>query len=511
MAGRRGLMQVWRESLQFRTVVTTVLVTVLVVGAAGIVLMQRISAGILASELRSAQAEAAAGRALARTYAVDEAGSNPNNLIDDLVSELAARGGRPANFDIILLPKSQSDSRPAGATELVSQDSVPPELIQALEQEGGPAWIYGDIRYTDDRTEPGLVLGAPVNIKGVGQYRLYYLFHLEGVEQSLALIRSAIIGVGLVLVVVLGLLAWLLSHRLVMPVRQASLTASALATGDLSRRLGVRGEDDMARLAESFNSMADSLEEQITQLRQLSEMQQRFVADVSHELRTPLTTIRMAAEVLADSGVATQSESQRTVELLQSEVERFEALLADLLEVSRIDSGQAVLEVDDVDLVALATDQIELVSTVAADNGVEIELLGLTECLVPCDSRRIKRIVRNLLVNAVEYGAGHPVQLTITGDGQNAALRVTDSGSGMTAEQADHVFERFWRADPSRARTLGGTGLGLAISREDARLHGGDLTVAAAPNRGSIFTLTLPLNSDRPHPDQQKQQISTVG
>ena len=147
----------------------------------------------------------------------------------------------------------------------------------------------------------------------------------------------------------------------------------------------------------------------------------------------------------------------------------------------------------------------------AADNGVEIELLGLTECLVPCDSRRIKRIVRNLLVNAVEYGAGHPVQLTITGDGQNAALRVTDSGSGMTAEQADHVFERFWRADPSRARTLGGTGLGLAISREDARLHGGDLTVAAAPNRGSIFTLTLPLNSDRPHPDQQKQQISTVG
>ena len=98
MAGRRGLMQVWRESLQFRTVVTTVLVTVLVVGVAGIVLTQRISAGILASELRSAQAEAAAGRALARTYAVDEDGSNPNNLIDDLVSELAARGGRPANF-----------------------------------------------------------------------------------------------------------------------------------------------------------------------------------------------------------------------------------------------------------------------------------------------------------------------------------------------------------------------------------------------------------------------------
>lgn len=510
MANRRGLIQVWRESLQFRTVVTTVVVTVLVVGAAGIVLVQRISTGILESELRSAQAEAAAGRALARTYAVDEEGSNPDNLIDDLVSELAARGGRPANFDIILLPKSQSESRPAGATELVSQDSVPPELKQVLDNEGGPAWMYADIRYTDDRVEPGLVVGAPVNIKGVGQYRLYYLFHLEGVEQALALIRSAVVGVGLVLVVVLGLLAWLLSHRLVMPVRQASQTASALATGDLSRRLEIRGEDDLARLAESFNSMADSLEAQITQLRQLSDMQQRFVADVSHELRTPLTTIRMAAEVLADSDVVGQPQSQRTIELLQSEVERFEALLADLLEVSRIDSGQAVLEIDDVDLVALANDQIELVRTVAEDNGVDIQLLGLQDCVVPCDGRRIKRIVRNLLVNAIEYGAGQPVQVTITGDGRNVALRVADGGSGMTAEQADHVFERFWRADPARARTLGGTGLGLAISREDARLHRGDLTVSAAPDRGSIFTLTLPLHSDQSRIDSDDRSVSTT-
>lgn len=490
-----GLLQAWRESLQFRTVVTTVLVTVLVVGAAGVVLVQRISDGLLAAEQRKALAEAAAGRSIARTYADPGADTAPELLIDDLVADLAERGGKPG-YDIVLVPKARS--RPFGATELVSEESIPDYLVQAVQDSNGNAWVYADIRYNDDRAEPGLIVGAPVNIKGVGQYRLYYLFQLKEVEETIALVRSTVLLVGVALVVLLGLMAWLLTHRLVKPVRQAARTASALATGDLSRRLEVRGEDEMARLASSFNSMADSLESQILQLRRLSEMQRRFVGDVSHELRTPLTTIRMAAEVLAESSTIAEPQSQRTAELLQSEVERFESLLGDLLEVSRIDSGQAVVEIEDIDLVELVSGQIQSLQAVALENQVELGLRGLPELYVGCDSRRIKRIIRNLLVNAIEYGAGFPVQVSVASASGTAQIRVIDHGSGLKAADAEHVFERFWRADPARVRTLGGNGLGLSISREDARLHGGELAVSSALGKGCVFTLSLPLQAPEP-------------
>lgn len=491
MSPVRGLVRIWRQSLQFRTVVSTVLVTVLVTGAAGAVLVQRVSTGLLEARQRSALAEAAAGRSIARTFAGFSQESDPDRVMDDLVDALAARAGKPPTYDVVLQPAPGSGNLPTSATNLVSPDSVTPQLVEALRQEDTTVWMYDDIRYNDDRSEPGLLVAEPVNVRGVGQYELYYLFQTQEVERAIALVRSAVLGVGVMLVLTLGVLAWWFSRRLLRPVGQAARTASALATGDLSRRLDVHGEDDMARLARSFNTMADSLEAQIVQLQRLSEMQQRFVADVSHELRTPLTTIRMAAEVLAETVALSDPRSRRTAELLNSEVERFESLLSDLLEVSRIDAGQAVVEADEVDLVDLVSAQVESLGPLASDHGCRLELIG-SECQVQCDPRRISRIVRNLVVNAIEYGAGRPVVVAVGCSADAARVSVTDHGLGLTAEQARHVFERFWRADPARTRTLGGTGLGLSISREDARLHGGELEVAAIPGSGCTFTLTLP-------------------
>lgn len=493
MARGFSLPGIWRRSLQFRTVVSTVLVTVLVVGVAGAVLIQRVSNGLLDAKQRGALAEAAAGRSIARSYATSSLESDPSGIIDHLVGDLATRAGKPPAYEVVLGPSPESSDLPSGATSLVSADSVPADLAATVRDQKAQVWMYADINYSDGRAEPGLLVGAPVTIKGIGTYELYYLFPLGDVQRTIGLVRSAIIGVGVALVLTLGMLAWWFSRRLVRPVQQAARTASALATGDLSRRLDVTGEDDMARLAQSFNTMADSIQEQIVRLRRLSEMQRRFVADVSHELRTPLTTIRMAADVLHDDINRSHAESARTSELLVSEVERFDALLSDLLEVSRFDAGEVVLEDEDVDLVVLVRHWVASLQAVAAEHDCEIRLAGVPSCHVDCDPRRIGRVIRNLLVNAVEYGAGQPVEIVVMPVSGYASVTVSDHGVGLDPGDAERVFERFWRADPSRTRTLGGTGLGLAISREDARLHGGDLTVVGERDQGATFTLTLPL------------------
>lgn len=481
----------WRRSLQFRTVVSTVPVTVLVVGAAGAILLQRVSDGLMETKQRSALAEVAAGRSIARTFATTSPEPDNQSLIDALVDDLAGRAGKPPEYDVIVQPAPEAASLPSQSTNLVSIDSVSPVLVDTMRSADATVWMHTDITYSDGRVEPGLVLAAPVTIQGVGPYELFYLYGMADVTRTISLVRSTVVGVGIALVLALGAIAWWFSRRLVRPMQQVSRAAAGLATGDLTRRIDVHGEDDMARLAMSFNSMADSLQNQIEQLRRLSEMQRRFVADVSHELRTPLTTIRMAADVVEDDTSAGRLPSPRTSELLVAEVERFDVLLNDLLEVSRFDAGEAVLEVEDVDLGVLVREWVAALQPLAAEQGCALVVAGPTSCPVQCDPRRVGRVVRNLVVNAIEYGAGQPVEITLAA-GDPTTVSVTDHGVGLDSVAAERVFERFWRADPSRRRTLGGTGLGLAISREDARLHGGDLTVTATPGAGCRFTLQLP-------------------
>ncbi len=492
MGADLSLASFWRRSLQFRTVVTTVILTVLVVGAAGAVMVQRISDGLIEAQLRSALAELAAGRSIARTFAATSVEPDPQSTIDALVADLASRAGKPPEYDIVLQASPEAPDLPSQSTDLVSMSSIPVELTDTVRLQRTTAWVRSDIAYADGGIEPGLIVGAPVNIQGYGPYELYYLFDLAQVEQTISLVRSTVLAVGVMLVLALGVLAWLFTRRLVKPVQQVSRAAADLATGDLSRRIEVKGEDDMARLAGSFNTMADSLEDQIVRLRRLSEMQRRFVADVSHELRTPLTTIRMAAEVVHDGTTSGLPPSERTSELLVAEVERFDGLLNDLLEVSRFDAGEVVLDAEEVDLGFLVREWVDSLRVVAAEHGCELVVRGDASCPVHCDTRRISRIVRNLVVNAVEYGSGRPVEVDVRCEADEFRVSVTDHGVGLDPRDAERVFERFWRADPARKRTLGGTGLGLAISREDARLHEGDLTVMGARGAGCTFTLILP-------------------
>ncbi len=326
---------------------------------------------------------------------------------------------------------------------------------------------------------PGLVYGVPVG----SYYQLYYFFPLTQVQQSLALIQRTLMVTGLALVFLFAAIAALVSRWVVAPV----------SAGNLGERMPVRGADELATLATSFNEMAASLQDKMSALEELSQVQRLFVSDVSHELRTPLTTIRFAADLLFESREQFDAPVARSAELLQSQLERFETLLTDLLEISRYDANVAVLDPEPVDVCDLARHAADVAQQLAERRGAKIEFrLPAEPCVADVDRARVERILRNLLVNAVEHGEGKDAVVTVAGDSAAVAVAVRDYGIGLAAGQERLVFDRFWRADPAGARTAGGTGLGLAIALEDARIHGGWLEAWGEPDRGSVFRLTLP-------------------
>lgn len=366
------------------------------------------------------------------------------------------------------------------------------ELRTSVESTTGLSWQSVAIPGTDGNT-PGIMVGTYVDVPLAGRHGLYLTYSLEGEQYTVDLMMRTL-GIGTaVLAVGLAAMIWVIMWRLLRPVREAAIAAERIAAGLLHERMDVRGADELATLARSFNEMAESLQIQIRQLEDLSQFQQRFVSDVSHELRTPLTTIRMAADVLNTARTGFDPVTRRSAELLYNQLDRFEAMLADLLEISRFDAGAAVLVAEEQDVRPIITRVVEYSQPLAEQKGSTIRLRGMENAATAAiDDRRVERIIRNLVVNAIEHCNGHPVDVTLY-DGHDAvAVRVFDTGVGMSAQTAVHAFDRFWRADPARARTTGGTGLGLAISFEDARLHGGTLEAWGEEGVCASFLLTLP-------------------
>ncbi|MGL5828548.1 MAG: MtrAB system histidine kinase MtrB, partial [Angustibacter sp.] len=343
-------------------------------------------------------------------------------------------------------------------------------------------------------TRPGIAIGSLMQVPIAGQYEMYFIFSLDREQGTIDLVRRSLLVGGSSLVLLVGIVSYIVTRQVVRPVRQAALVAHRLSSGRLHERMVARGEDDLALLASSFNSMAQNLQQQITQLEQLSRVQQRFVSDVSHELRTPLTTIRMAGDVIFEARGDFDPSVGRSAELLSTQIDRFEGLLTDLLEMSRIDAGGSVLDRESTDIREILTRVVDGCRSLVDSSGSRLvpPVAVSAPTRAEVDPRRVERILRNLLVNALEHGEGRPIELAIGGNEQAVAISIRDHGVGLKPGEATLVFNRFWRADPSRARTVGGTGLGLAIAIEDARLHGGWLQAWGQPGLGSCFRLTLP-------------------
>jgi two-component system sensor histidine kinase MtrB len=486
----------WRRSLYVRVVSTTLALSLLVVVVLGQVLVSRITAGLLEAKQRTSLVEAQAGLTQAQALVAASDRTDPTGatrLVDQVAVQLANRGGgTPRLYDVLLL--SASAGVPQRGSNLVSEESIPDDLRSAVEVGQRQAWAYTLVEYTDGRVPvPGLAVGAPLAVPGLGAYELYYVFPLVQETETLDLVRRTLMFAGVVLVLLLGWISWFVTRQVVDPVRYAASIAERFSAGRLSERMKVTGDDDLARLATSFNHMAASLQRQIGQLEELSRVQRRFVSDVSHELRTPLTTVRMAADVLHEARDRFDPSTARSAELLQTQLDRFESLLGDLLEISRFDAGAAVLEATPTDLRDLVGRVVEAALPLAERKGAPLLLdLPDTGCVADVDVRRIERVLRNLVDNAVEHSEGRPVEVTVRCRDQAVAIGVRDHGVGLRPGESSLVFNRFWRADPARARTTGGTGLGLAIALEDARLHGGWLQAWGQPGDGAHFRLTLP-------------------
>ncbi len=340
---------------------------------------------------------------------------------------------------------------------------------------------------------PGIVTGANIDVPTAGRYDLVLVYNLADVDVNLTFVQSALAAGGLFFVAITGLIVWLVTTRSIEPIMTTAATAERFADGNLEERIAVQGGDVSAKLALSFNRMAESISGQINRLATLSTLQQQFVSDVSHELRTPLTTIKMAGSMLFARRKTFDKDSERAAELLNRQIATFEDLLAELLELSRYDAGAAHLELEPVAPAAIAQSCIDQVTPLAAERGSTITLHAPGgHSPTSLDARRIRRIVLNFLTNAIDHGEGKPIEVWVDSTSAAVAIAVRDYGAGMSSDEIARVFDRFWRADPSRQRQSGGTGLGMAIALGSATLHGGVIDVWAEPGAGACFRVTLP-------------------
>jgi two-component system sensor histidine kinase MtrB len=493
-----------RNSLASKVIVSTVLLSLGVVWLTGSALYSQLSDGVKQVNLETSLAEARSSFFNAQyqflliegaqssiiTKAVQDViiSSTEVSLNQDRKSIFVSRFGTPAK-SVGKTPAPDYST----ATDGLDVSSFPTELRKRVRSSDLVEYQYAKVGYQNRADANVLIAGRRIAIPDSGNYEMYLVYSLNNQSKTLSLIKSSLLLTGLALLFLIGLITWLVVRQVVRPVREAARIAQQFTQGDFSQRMKVESSDEIATLGTAFNEMALSLESQISRLENLSRVQQRFVSDVSHELRTPLTTLRMASEVIYSHRESFDPTISRSSELLVAQLDRFERLLEDLLEVSRFDAEVAVLEPAEFDLVRLIERCIEDVRANSDDHLITINIDHETEhVIIKADIRRVERIMRNLLSNALDHAEDKPVNVTIVSTESEVAIGVRDYGTGIEAAALSRVFDRFWRADPSRARVRGGTGLGLSIALEDARLHNGELDAWGLPGEGAHFVLTLP-------------------
>lgn len=493
----RVIGQIWRRSIQTRVIVSTLALSFVVLLILGFVLISQITGRLLDAKQEVASEEIARMRSVVERVlssaesntAVQNRLARARSLLTDQDADSTQPASAAGSFDSVLLVPAD---KPGGSDVAVGPVDDIPAGLRKMVAGGQVAFQYTTVQQGAD-VVPALVIGSLVEspIQGL---ELYLVFPLASEQNTVNLVRGTLLTGAIVLLGLLAAIAWLVTRQVIAPLQSASRIAVRFADGRLNERMPVRGDDEFARLAVSFNDMAESLSRQINHLEEFGGLQRQFTSDVSHELRTPLTTVRMAADLLYDGRDDLDPIQRRSVELLDKELNRFETLLTELLEISRHDAGVAELVASQIDMTVPVDAALATVAHLAAETGSDLIVdMPAEPVLAEIDPRRVERILRNLLANAIDHGEHRPVELTMRSDGDAVAVTVRDHGIGLRPGEEKLVFNRFWRSDPSRVRRSGGTGLGLAISIEDARLHQGRLEAWGEPGEGSCFRLTLPL------------------
>ena len=487
-------LKAWRSSLVFRVTGTIVTLSLILIWLLGSALFSRVSSGIFDEKLKLSISDA---QSTARNTQIQLNFSKYQDkaalaLVFDDILALPPKTFESTAKEIVVFSFSNIDKRFKfdGTSNLLDPKSIPAAFREVTRSATTTQWDRTKMVYLDGKVEPAIVVGHDLTISGVGKYEFYVVFSLAQQEKTMNLIFNYLLLAGVVLTFLIGLTTYFAMRRLIAPIQDAARVAEELTKGNLDLRMDFQGEDEIASLGYSFNEMAVSLQQQISRLENLSKLQQRFVSDVSHELRTPLTTIRMASQVIFATKDTFEPTVARSAELLISQIERFESLLTDLLEVSRFDAQSAILEIQDIDLVALVRETVDYVHP-SQDRIINLQAPS-SPVMVDVDPRRIKRIIRNLISNALDHRENERIDVRIVETENEVSVGVRDYGTGFNYTDRKMLFERFWRADSSRARSTGGTGLGLSISLEDAKLHQGEIDAWGERGKGAHFVLTIP-------------------
>jgi two-component system, OmpR family, sensor histidine kinase MtrB len=488
---------VLRRSLQARAVLFTLMLSTVALVTVGGFLSYSIGAGLFNTRVNQIMGEASRAAAdVQNTFASSSVANQSglqtlmNQVVPNLETSATSQSRRVA------LIRTPGQGTTTALQSPVSADLdlalIPDDLRSAVQNADGKLnYKSVTLPQPDGSSHPGLVVGAPIVIPVAGAYELYLVYDLQSEQDTLDFVQRTLVFGGLSSMILIALVSLFVTNWLVRPVLLVAQVSEKIAAGDLGKRIPERGQDVIAQLSHSFNRMADDLEKQIQRLKQLSTMQQRFVSDVSHEMKTPLAVIKLSLGRLSESKDTFDDPTKNVVDRLERQVQKFETLLSGLLEMSRFDAGVAKLDLSLKDLREVAGEALVGVQPLADQSGCKL-LIDLQEadCEAEIDARRIERIVRNLLTNAIIHSGSKEILVAVASDAKAVAVSVTDFGVGMNAEQTQHVFDRFYRADPSR--TKDGTGLGMAIANEDTSLHEGKLELWSEPGVGTSFRLTLP-------------------
>lgn len=488
-------------SLAVRTVLSSLVLGVLLIAALIIAVTAWMRSDVFDSRTEVLLEDARHRAQIAQSVFDASSAASASDVTELAAHEVAALHQTPSGSGAIgiLLERSPEET----STTVVRDITTDPSLRSLVSDDLRRAVSTGPIgtQYwqstpvpVGESTSPGLVVATTVTLPHAGAYQLYVIYSLAPEQRVIDLATRAVVITGLGFLALLLTGIWLVTRTYVVPIQRTAVAAERLASGELSERVPVIGDDEIATLATSFNEMAASLQQQIEAWERLSEVERLFVSDVSHELRTPLASIRLAAEQIWESRDEIEDPlALRSLEILLREIDRFEQMLVDLLEISRIDSGQVQLRAEETDLTAVVRGVLDVLDVHATQAGTRVRLSAPAEPVIAeIDSTRVERIIRNLLVNAIDHAEGRPIDVAVAQDEGAVAVRVRDHGVGMSPDVVRKVFDRFYRVDPSRSRTLGGTGLGLSIALEDATLHGGTLRAWGWPADGACFLLTLP-------------------
>ena len=489
-----------KSSLQIRMVLMATVSALLI----GIVFMTAslysVRASLLNQVLRQAQADFAAEltRAQGGLDSADITGDEGS--YQKLVVNMAANvqnEGAPNMVGVFIWPDDSTARRfvPV-STAPGDSDLISPEIRNAVVSNGSHS--YSQMINTADKGQypiPGIVMGSMLRPATTGGIEFYAIYSFADQQRSVLSVQMALLAVSVVTSVMMGIIVFLALHSVIRPVTKVAGAAKGLAQGESDIRVTEDRTDELGILQRSFNVMADSINEKIGQLEEAEAYQRRFVSDVSHELRTPVTTIRMATDLLFKSRNDWDPSKRRTVELLDKQVSRFASMLEDLLEISRYEAGQTSLNPDLCDACDLVRNVVQQVAQIARTRGVSVNaLLPDHKIMMTVDASRCSSILRNLVNNAIDFAEDNPVQLRLAASEHTVVFSVRDWGTGIAPEDLTHIFERFWRADPSRSRLTGGTGLGLSIALDNTNLMHGLLEVRSQVGQGTWFLLTLPRN-----------------